>query len=195
MGAESTGSTSADARAVRTAHARYRTRLLRPQVPENQPLVLSRLQAIRLLAPVNGRGHQSAVARFYDRRDNSARMSLLGLAIVLVGAVIALWWTTGVQVDLSLLRGPAAFLNYRDIDRPTIRPGAVSAAPGSTVAREVHAAVARPPQNSVSVPTVVVPASADERMRVAHTMDSASFCATQPDWMRASRGACPTARS
>lgn len=134
------------------------------------PRAIRRPQAIRLLAPVNGRGRQSAVARFYERRDNSARVSLLGLAIVLVGAVFALWWATGVQVDLSLLRGPAAVLNYRDSDRPATRPGAASAAaPGSTVAAEVHPAVAPPPLNSLSVPTVVVPASADERMRVAHT--------------------------
>src|SRR5579859_2537837 len=136
----------------------------------DETVALRRQQAIRQLAPVVRGGYASDGVRLYDRRDNGARMSLLGLGVVMVGAVIALWWTTGVQVDLSVLRGPAAFLNYRDAERPTTRPGAASAAPGTTVAPEVQApAVAPPPINSLTVPLAILPASADERMRVAHT--------------------------
>src|SRR5947209_9711293 len=112
-------SESAAVLGVSAAHAGRRPARPRVQGSENQPLALPRQQAIRQLAPGIGRGHASARARFYGRRDNSASMSLLGLGVVLVGALIALWWTTGVQVDLSVLRGPAAFLNYRDADRPT----------------------------------------------------------------------------
>jgi hypothetical protein len=75
-----------------------------------------------------------------------------------------------VQVDLSVLRGPAAFLNYRDTDRPMGRPGADSADPDTTMAAEVQAAAVAPtPISSPSVPTPVVPAAAAERMRIAHT--------------------------
>jgi hypothetical protein len=137
---------------------------------EHQPVALRRQQAIRQLARVEGRGRTSAGVRLCDRYDNSASMSLLGLGVVLVGALIALWWTTGVQVDLSMLRGPAAFLNYRDSDRPTGRPGADSADPGTTMAAVVEAAaVAPPPVSTLAVPTPVLPAAAAERMRIAHT--------------------------
>ena len=137
---------------------------------ENQVVPLPRHQAIRQLAPVTGRGHTSAGMCVYHRRDNSTSMSLLGLGVVLVGALIALWWTTGVQVDLSVLRGPAAFLNYRDSDRPTGRPGADSADPDTTMAAEVQAAAVAPaPISSPAMPTPVVPAAAAERMRIAHT--------------------------
>jgi hypothetical protein len=75
-----------------------------------------------------------------------------------------------VQVDLSVLRGPAAFLNYRDTDRPMGRPGADSADPDTTMAAEVQAAAVAPtPISSPSVPTPVVPVAAAERMRIAHT--------------------------
>lgn len=133
-------------------------------------MALRHQQAIRQLAPVIHPGYASAGMRFYGRRENSAIMSLLGLGVVLVGAVIALWWTTGVQVDLSVLRGPAAVLNYRDADRPAARPGAAHDAPGSPVAPEVETrAVAPPPINSELVPPPVVPAPADVRMRIGHT--------------------------
>jgi Bacterial SH3 domain len=132
-------------------------------------VLVQRQQAIRRLAPVIGPGFAFDGMRFYDRRDNSARMSL-GLGVALVGVLIALWWTTGVQVDLSVLRGPAAFLNYRDLDRPTTRPGALSVAPSTTMAPEVQAiAVAVPPKDSLPVPTAVVPGSAVQRMRIAGT--------------------------
>jgi len=168
--AESTGSASSSAWG-REAHAGYQPLLARAQAPEKRPLVLRRPQATRLLAPVKGPGRQSAGARFDDRRENGARMSLLGLGVVLVGTLIALWWTTSVRVDLSLLRGPAAFLNYQDADRPTARPGAASVAPVTRTAPEVQSVVAAsPPINSQLVatpPTVRHPAG--ERMRIAHT--------------------------
>lgn len=142
----------------------------RAQAFENPSVVLRRPQAIRLLAPVEVPLRPSEGMRFYDRRDSSARVSLLGLGVVLVGVLIALWWTTGIQVDLSVLRGPAAFLNYRDLDRPTTHPGAVSAAPSTTMAPEVQAvAVAAPPIDSLPVPTAIVPALAVKRMRIAGT--------------------------
>ena len=123
-------------------------------------MALQRQQAIRTLAPVRGRGHPSARSRFYDGRDNSASTSLLGLGVVLVGVLIALWWTTGVQVDLSVLRGPAVSLNHRDADRPTTHPGATSAPAGTAMAPEVQAVpVVPPPIDSRLVPTAVVPAS------------------------------------
>jgi hypothetical protein len=137
---------------------------------ENQPVALRRQQAIRQLPPADVRGHTSAAVHFFNRRDNSASMSLLGLGVVLVGALIALWWTTGVQVDPSVLRGPAAFLNYRDADRPTGRPGADSADPGTTMAAELQAAAVAPtPVRSLSVLTPAVTAAAAGRMRISHT--------------------------
>jgi SH3 domain-containing protein len=167
--AESSGSASA-LRAGRAAHAGYARLPARAQATENRPLALRRPQATRLLAPVKGPGRQSARARFDDRRDNSARLSLLGLGIVLVGALIALWWTAGVRVDLAVLRGPAAFLNYQDADRPTARPGAVSAASVTRTTPEVQVvAVAPPLTNRQSVATPAVRHSAGERMRIAHT--------------------------
>src|SRR5579872_3293221 len=123
-------------------------------------VLVQRQQAIRQLAPVIGPAIAFDGMRFYDRRDNSATMSLFGLGVVLVGVVIALWWTTGVQVDLSVLRGAAAFLNYRDLDRPTTRPGALSVAPSTMMAPELQpTAVAAPSKDSLPVPTAVVAAS------------------------------------
>ena len=114
--------------------------------------------------------YTSAVMRSYERRDSSASMSLLGLGVVLAGVFVALWWTTGVQVDLSGLRAPAALLSYRDADRPTAHPGAASATPGTGMAPEVvTVAVAPPPINSLPMPTAVVPTFVAERMRIAHT--------------------------
>ena len=108
--------------------------------------------------------------RFDDRGRNNASMSLVGLGIVLVGSLIALWWTAGVQVDLSALRGPAAFLNYRDADRPTTHAGAASDAPGARLVPEVQKRALAPPViDSLSVPTPVIPAAGDERMRISHT--------------------------
>jgi hypothetical protein len=105
----SNGSESADVVAVIGAHAGRQPARSRARGSDNQPVALRRQQAIRQLAPLERRGRTSAEVRLSDRHDNSASMSLLGLGIVLVGALIALWWTTGVQVDPSVLRGPAAF--------------------------------------------------------------------------------------
>jgi hypothetical protein len=68
------------------------------------PRLTAQDAAIRQLAPVVGPRYASAGVRFHDRRDNNASMSVLGLGVVLVGAVIAPWWTTGVQVELAALR-------------------------------------------------------------------------------------------
>ena len=141
--AESNGSESAAVLRASAAYAGRRPARPRAQGAENRPVALRRQQAIRQLAPVFGRGHTSAGWRFYDRRDNSASISLLGLGVVLVGALIALWWTTGVQVDLSVLRGPAAFLDYSDVHRPAGRPGADPADPGTTMAAVVQAPLSR----------------------------------------------------
>lgn len=147
------------------------TRRREPSVSALRPEVtLRRPQAIRQPAPVIEPGHTSVGMSSHDRRDNSASMSLLGLGVVLVGALIALWWSTGVQLDLSILRGPAAFLNYRDGDRPTGRPGADSLDLGTPMAAEVQVAAPAPtPASSLSESTPVVPAAAAERMRIGHT--------------------------
>lgn len=54
----------------------------------------------RLLAPVE-LPYVPTRRRCFDRRDyDDASMSLVGFGPFLVGALIALWWTTSVHVDL-----------------------------------------------------------------------------------------------
>ena len=50
-------------------------------------MALRHQQAIRHLTPVVDGGNASAGVRFYDRRDNGARISLLGLALLWLAPV------------------------------------------------------------------------------------------------------------
>jgi len=107
--------------------------------------------------------------RSNDRRDSSASMSLLGLGLALAGALIALWWAPAGQIDLSLWRVPASFLNFQHANRPTavqvmrtvVPIGSVAVLPPATSTASAAPASGSPPPTRR--------AAADERWLIAHT--------------------------
>ena len=115
------------------------------------------------LEPVIGRSRLLGTMRFHNRRDNSPSMSLVGLGLVLAGAIVALWWTAPVQVDLSLVQFPASFVMYRHVDRPAAPQMTQTAVPVpvsvAAVSVPVSVAVVLPPPTAV----IIV------RWRIAHT--------------------------
>jgi hypothetical protein len=94
-------------------------------------------------------------------------MSLLGLGLAFAGAVIALWWAPAGQIDLSLLRFPASFLNYQHANRPTALQVAQTVVPVSTVV--VRAPATATAQAAATSAPAILRTAADERWRIAKT--------------------------